>query len=82
MKLIVTSPGIIRWLKRSICEGVSECREGWAGGSGIKMILRPMKTDPALINTGRLLFLPAVCRQTFWTALSDAWSKIGHRRAQ
>lgn len=82
MKLIVNSPGLIRWLKCSICEGASQCRERWACGSGIKMILRPMKTGPALINTGRLLLLLAVCRQTFWTALSDAWSKIGHRRAQ
>lgn len=48
----------------------------------MKTILGLMKTGPVLINTGRPLFLLAVCRQTFWPALSDAWSKIGHHTAQ
>lgn len=52
-------------------------REGVA-----KTILGPMKTDPALINTGRPLLLLAARRQTFWPALDDAWSKIGHHTAQ
>lgn len=56
-------------------------REGVA-----KTILGPMKTEPVLINTGRPLFLLAARRQagrqTFWPALDDAWSKIGHHTAQ
>lgn len=62
----------------------------WAGGGAregeregvAKTILGPMKTEPALINTGRPLFLLAARRQTFWPALDDAWSKIGHHTAQ
>lgn len=54
----------------------------WACGGGIKTILRLMKTGATLINTGRPLFLLAVRRQTFWPALSDAWSKIGHHTEQ
>lgn len=56
-------------------------REGERGGVA-KTILGPMKTEPALINTGRPLFLLAARRQTFWPALDDAWSKIGHHTAQ
>lgn len=64
------------------CRGASEYRLRWASGGGIKTILGLMKTGPVLINTGRLLFLLAVRKQTFWPALSDAWSKIGHHTAQ
>lgn len=70
----------------------SDCRVRWACGwrgegsrekEGVaKTILGPMKTDPVLINTGRPLFLLAARRQTFWPALDDAWSKIGHHTAQ
>lgn len=48
----------------------------------MEAVFRLLKTDPALINTGRLLFLLAVCRQTFWPALGNAWSKIGHHTTQ
>lgn len=51
-------------------------------GGPVGVVLRRMQTGPVLINTGRPLFLLAVCRQTFWPALSDAWSKIGHHTAQ
>lgn len=63
----------------------------WVGGGGArergregvaKTILGPRKTEPVLINTGRPLFLLAARRQTFWPALDDAWSKIGHHTAQ
>lgn len=73
---------------------LSDCRVRWPCGLGVvgrrkegergslRRFLRPTKTEPVLINTGRPLFLLAARRQTFWPAPDDAWSKIGHHTAQ
>lgn len=80
----------LKWTNNTSSAGLSDCRVRWACGGAregeregvAKTILGPMKTEPALINTGRPLFLLAARRQTFWPALDDAWSKIGHHTAQ